>query len=103
MRLLFPKKGVSDLLDAGSQSPETTLSAKNVRMRDPVTGRMRGAQRSGQIKHSSTALGGGGTNVSLLAEIVYDNPQSIFTALGDSVTTTWSAATPSVQDSQNCT
>ena len=47
----FPLKGVSEASSYGKQPEGTTPDALNVRGYDPRTGRARGAQRSGTVKH----------------------------------------------------
>ena len=72
----FPKGGLSDDKAFSEQEAGTTREAQNVRVRDPRTGRMRGAQRSG-LSEFSTALSGANP-VRDLQMIVTDTPRIVF-------------------------
>jgi hypothetical protein len=74
--LNFPFGGRSDHVSNDSQDPMTTRKAENVRGRDPVTGRVRGAQRAGLSKFNSTALAS--TKVREMCCLVADNRKLLY-------------------------
>jgi hypothetical protein len=76
MRLPFPFGGISDNVAYSDQEPTTTRDGVNVRGIDPVTGRIRGAQRSGLSAYSSGALGP--APVKALVQVTYSNDQLIY-------------------------
>jgi len=72
--LTFPFRGLDDNVAFGEQRADTTRDAQNVRGVDPVTGRVRGAQRSGLSKQYTNAVNG--TNpVKAMELLVYDDKQ----------------------------
>lgn len=103
MEILLPFGGLSDELGADKQKLATTRIGKNVRGVDPVSGADLMAQRSGQVKHSSTAIVVA-TKVAHLCDLVYDNPVNTYANLASaSCTVEWSKTTPNTSDSLNCT
>ena len=56
--LRFPLRGLSDDRSYEDQEALTTREAQNVRAVDPLTGRTRGAQRSGLTKLIEVAANG---------------------------------------------
>lgn len=97
MEILFPRKGVSDLLAPGRQMAGTTTRAANVRLLDPWSGNLCGSQRSGLAPFSGDVVGAG-TKIKRLVDLVYDARIITYTALGDSVTQDWSSSSPLVND-----
>ena len=55
IKLAWPFKGLSKTVSFSGQEPDTTRDALNVRGIDPLTGRLRGAQRSGLLALGLTA------------------------------------------------
>ena len=95
--LTFPFRGLDDNVAFGEQRADTTRDAQNVRGVDPVTGRVRGAQRSGLSKPYNGEVDDGNTfPVKDLNLLVYDNKQIDYAdqaavATGEG---TWSVTTP---------
>lgn len=56
-RIPFPLRGLSDGRAYQDQTPDTTQHTLNMRGRDPVSGRLRGSQRSGLTKVVSPLIG----------------------------------------------
>ena len=73
--LPFPRRGLDDNWAHGQQPAESTRDAQNVRSVDPTTGRTRGAQRSGMVKHTP-GLVGSDRPVRLIRSTAYD-PRTI--------------------------
>ena len=91
VQLPFPLKGRSDNVAFGTQPPDTTREAVNVRGMDPKTGRVRGAQRPGSSKYASAVVSSG-NKVQALASISYDRPKVRYQELdGDGITVSWSS------------
>ena len=91
VQLPFPLKGRSDNVAFGTQPPDTTREAVNVRGMDPKTGRVRGAQRPGCSKYASAVVSSG-NKVQALASISYDRPKVRYQELdGDGITVSWSS------------
>ncbi len=67
----FPFGGVSENRSFHGQPPGTCVDAQNVRGYDPLTGRSRGAQRSGLSKYLSAQHAGGANPIQDLTSIVY--------------------------------
>ena len=70
LRISFPIKGLSDALGYHDQTPDTTNIALNMRGRDPITGRFRGAQRAGVSKFVDTQINA--SHIQDVAGLVYD-------------------------------
>ena len=70
--LPFPLGGLNDNIAQSKQPSGTTGEAVNVRGQDPVTGRIRGAQRSGLFKYIAEPLD---SRVKRFEKLVYDNRQ----------------------------
>jgi len=95
----WPFGGLSETLGFSDQGPGTAREYQNVRGLDPVTGRLRGAQRSGQSKYLTSALLTSGTKVQDLICYFNDNRQVSYSAFASgSETITWDTATPSALD-----
>ena len=56
LEIRFPSKGLSEYTGYTDQPPETTPSVKNWVLRDPSTGRARGAKRAGTTRYVSTTV-----------------------------------------------
>jgi hypothetical protein len=70
--LPFPLGGLNDNIAQSKQPSGTTGEAVNVRGQDPVTGRIRGAQRSGLFKYIAEPLE---SRVKRFEKLVFDNRQ----------------------------
>lgn len=82
----FPHRGLNDNRAYGEQPQDTAESLKNVRVADPVTGRSRGGQREGLVKHFPTTVSAGSA-VLRLNHLTYDKKKFTYEALrGDSDT-----------------
>ena len=77
MKIPFPINGRSDNYSFEDQPPTTSVDALNVRAADPITGRIRGAQRGGLERVSDERLGAGG-KVQALASVTFDSRQTTF-------------------------
>ncbi len=98
--LRFPFAGRSDRAAYHRQPELTTRSARNMRGRDPATGRVRGAQRAGQTKFNPVALGAAGTGRALCSAVIDDRKVNYsFTPGAESVL--WAKATPQATDAVN--
>lgn len=96
--LPFPFGGVSDAVASVEQPPKTTRDAVNVRGKDPISGRIRGAQRSGLTKAVNTRINGP-NKVQLAASITYDNRKATYAGITPAVAdTTWTNVTPTKSD-----
>jgi len=73
----FPQNGVSDTFSYEAQPPGTTVDALNVRSVDSVTGRVRGAQREGLARLTSSTLSGG-NKVQALTSVTYDGRTVVY-------------------------
>ena len=89
IKMRWPMKGLSDNASFAGQPPDTTREATNVRGLDSVTGRERGAQRSGLSKYNTNLLNGS-AKVRDLKIVVGDN-KAIDYALDTTPTQLWSA------------
>jgi hypothetical protein len=76
----FPWDGKSDEDAYSAQNPLTTRSAQNCRVRNPVNGRLQGAQRAGLVQFSTAGVGGGG-KVKELCTIIGDNRKRTYAEL----------------------
>lgn len=91
----FPVGGLSETLAYGDQEAATAREFQNMRVQDPVTGRLRGAQRSGLSKYLNSPLKAVGTKVQDLLTFFTDNRQITYTAAtSGSESETWDEATP---------
>ena len=70
--LPFPLGGLNDNIAQSKQPSGTTGEAVNVRGQDPVTGRIRGAQRSGLTKFTVEEMD---ARIKRFEKVVYDNRQ----------------------------
>lgn len=70
--LPFPLGGLNDNIAQSKQPSGTTGEAVNVRGQDPVTGRIRGAQRSGLTKFTVQSMD---ARIKRFEKVVYDNRQ----------------------------
>jgi len=84
----FPIKGISDAVSYHDQTPDTTQLALNMRGRDPVTGRFRGAQRSGMSKFVADQVNA--SFIQDIAGLVYDINLANY-AVASSPSIEWSA------------
>ena len=90
--LVFPFGGLTEDRAFDEQIPGTTREALNVRGVDPLTGRVRGAQRSGLARHVSAALGQG--KVQDLQGLTYGQGLTDYSE-NSTPTLNWSRITPS--------
>lgn len=95
--LHFPFAGRRDDSAHTDQPQLTTPSAQNVRARDPVTGRMRGARRSALTKWNQSAIGSG--PIRALISTAIDDRKIEYAFSSGAVTTDWFASTPSKKES----
>lgn len=96
MELRFPFGGNDDDSAFSDQSPDTSRDMRNMRGRDRVTNRMRGAKRCGTSKLVGTQISGANPVVAI-QPLVYDNPDLVtYAALTTgNVQTVWSKTLPS--------
>ena len=94
----FPIKGISDALGDADQLPLTTRDGRNVRVADPVTGRLRGGQRSGMEKFCSVVTGAG--RVRRIDMSITDAKKQVYVDLGNNATVEFAIATPGKVDSK---
>ena len=73
----FPVQGVSDSFSYEDQPPGTSVEAVNVRAVDPTTGRLRGAQREGLARLSTSRLSANG-KVQAIATVAYDGRSTTY-------------------------
>lgn len=91
--IVFPMGGRSDSA-AHSQNPELfTRQARNIRIRDPVSGRMRGAQREGMTKWNPNVIGA--SRVKALCSTAIDDRKVAYSFSAGAVGDVWSAILPS--------
>lgn len=76
--LQFPLGGLNDNVAQSKQPSGTTNEAINVRGQDPITGRIRGAQRSGLTKYVVESME---ARVKRFEKVVYDNRLLRYTPL----------------------
>lgn len=93
--LMFPFGGRADAAAHSDQPGLFTRAAQNVRGRDPISGRVRGARRSGLSKWNANALGAG--RVRALCSTALDDRKLTYSFTSGAVTTDWAATTPSKQ------
>lgn len=74
----FPTEGLDEGAPSGKQPPTSSRDAQNMRLRDPITGRFRGAQRCGLSKHVATQGGLGKIQDGLALNV--DNKNLTYTA-----------------------
>jgi hypothetical protein len=79
--LQFPLGGLNDNVAQSKQPSGTTNEAVNVRGQDPITGRIRGAQRSGLTKYVVESME---ARVKRFEKVVYDNRQLRYVPLDSS-------------------
>lgn len=94
--LIFPFAGRRDDSAHSEQPQLTTREARNVRGRDPITGRVRGAQRSGMSKFNPVAIGVG--RIKALCSSAIDDRKVAYSFSAGAESTLWSTATPSKTD-----
>jgi len=90
--IAFPFGGRSDSEALYEQPGFTTKSAQNVRGRDCLTGRVRGAQRAGMTKYCPTVLGAG--KVKALCSTALDDRKVAYSYSPGGEDEIWSAPTP---------
>lgn len=95
----FPFQGISDNAAFSRQEPLTTREATNVRAIDPVTGRTRGAQRSGLSKFNTNVIAGASQKVQHLVTFTRDDDLIDYALSGGASSRTtydqvWATATP---------
>lgn len=89
----FPKQGLDESAPTSKQPPLTSSDAQNVRLKDPVSGRWRGAQRSGLSKHAANVVGAGKVQDGIALNV--DNRNLTYTAYGDTAPVVkWSTRLP---------
>lgn len=96
--LSFPFGGRLDSTSHTDNPQLYTRFARNVRARDPRTGRIRGASRAGYTKFNESAIGSGGRIRALVSTAIDDRKLSYTFDSGD-VSELWSRATPSKTNS----
>ena len=91
----FPTGGLSETMSFSDQEESTAREFQNMRVQDPITRRLRGAQRSGLSKYLNSPIKAVGTKVQDLLTFFVDNRQVTYTAAtsGDE-DETWDEATP---------
>lgn len=91
----FPTGGLSETMSFSDQEETTAREFQNMRVQDPITRRLRGAQRSGLSKYLNSPIKAVGTKVQDLLTFFVDNRQVTYTAAtsGDE-DETWDEATP---------
>ncbi len=98
--ITWPRRGLDENEAHSSQAPDTYRDGRNVRTKDPVSGSLRGGQRSGHTKYCPTQLAAGKVRRGLV--VAHDVPNITFgnkasaLAAADIVD---SADTPSMGDS----
>ena len=98
MRIPLPYGGLHNGSTRADQPLGTSSDLMNRLPFDARTGRAAIAQRPGHSKYSSTVIGG--SKVKAIAPVPAPADRLSYTSLGNSVTTEWSAATPSIGDSK---
>lgn len=93
----FPFGGRLDTTSHTDHPYLYTREAKNVRARDPVTGRIRGARRSALTKWNASAIGTG--RIRALVSTAYDDRKLEYSYTPGGESTLWSAAVPGMGDS----
>lgn len=96
LKIPYPLGGLVENVAFADQPPGTTQRSQNDRGLDPITGRIRGGQRSGSSKFCSVALGSG--RVTRIDSTSFDSGGQTYT---DVKTTDWSTAGPSRGDSKS--
>lgn len=98
IRAQFPLKGVNEGEAYTGQPPATTREAVNVQGNDPVSGRNRGAQRSGLSLYNTSQLNGA-NKVADLSHVVYDSGKTTWSQRAELITDAeWQNALPSGGD-----
>lgn len=91
----FPVGGLSETMSYSDQEEATAREFQNMRVQDPLTRRLRGAQRSGLSKYANSPMKAVGTKIQDLTTFFVDNRQVTYTAAtSGSETETWDEATP---------
>jgi hypothetical protein len=91
----FPTGGLSETMAYSDQEEATAREFQNMRVQDPITRRLRGAQRSGLSKYMNVPAKAVGTKVQDVLSFFVDNRQVTYTAAtSGSETETWDEATP---------
>jgi hypothetical protein len=98
VRIPLPYGGQHSGSERGDQPPGTSAALSNYLPFDARTGRRAIAQRPGHSKYSSTVIGG--SKVKAIAPVPADVELRTYSSLGNSVTTEWSATTPTLGDSK---
>lgn len=97
--LEFPLGGLNDSMAFSKQPYRTTRDIVNMRGVDPITGRIRGAQRSGIQPHVTGSPQVNGTNkVQCLASITFDNRKVTYANLSPTASDLASVLTPNKAD-----
>lgn len=92
----YPVAGLSENVAFNDQPPYTSQELRNERSMDPITGRIRGAQRAGMERLTEDPIADG--PVRLIKQVVYDAQNQAYTDLGSSPTIEWSKASPTNGD-----
>lgn len=77
IELPYPVRGRSDVVGKAKQQPLTSAEESDVRGLDPVTGRIRGAQRSGTVQQVTPAQA---ARIDMLASVGYQVDLTTYTA-----------------------
>ncbi len=81
MELPFPLRGLGEATSKARQPPDRSREMRNVVVRDPVTGELRGARRSGLETYSDLPLADG--EVQALVSTSWPTPETIEVVLTD--------------------
>lgn len=73
----WPRRGIDENWSFSDQPALTAYDAQNVRTKDPKTGRLRGGQRAGHSKYTSTQIQAS-FKIKRLFSVVYDQPNITF-------------------------
>ncbi len=94
--IVWPFAGRNDEQAEADQPQFSTRAARNVRNRDPVTGRIRGASRSGLVKFNESAIGVG--RIKALCSTAVDDRKVSFSFTAGQEDELWEVPTPSKGD-----
>lgn len=101
----WPERGLAESDSFHDQQPQTTRDSRNVRTKDPRTGRMRGASRAGHTKlvnsdltNAAGTAAGVAKRVQNMVHLTYDSGLTTYTNLdgsgGNVPTLIWGASLP---------
>lgn len=96
----LPLGGVAEITSFHTQPTGSSRQAGNVGSRDPITGRYRPAQRSGQSKHTAAQITVG-NKIQRVIEFGYDLRNIAFTNRGDNIIVDTSVILPAALDAKH--